>query len=467
MAAARAEQAQNARSAATTVVVMAASTAKLLQWKTGEEKDCKGFYWSTKLAVQQAWEQHTVTEDIHGYRTFKSAIHCQMIPVICAELMISRSQFDAMQDADLIDRIDAKLKPTGPVDYLIKMRSIKFNHDTKDTLLHRYRAFAEPFLQLLAEAHDAGCPINDESVKLAFKEACRPNNLMMMWLHEQRWAGATTAHQRIMENMKQFNTLSTLQSLNGGQMPAAQQPQAAVAAAPNPQQGQQANNAPQGQQQQQPYYSRAQRAEYKSQQPNYAPQQPQFVAAPAPGGIPALAPFQPRAAPNPLFQPRSPQQPQAQVNAMMSPPAAAQGLYEQPGLDARGPHWHPLGIKCRFSPCTIPFCQGCGEHGHSVAECKKRGKHANWNYSGYYAEQRPGQPALVYDGPARMPPQLPPAPPIAQQPAFPTPHHLNARPAPPALPQAGTARNYTPVSRNQVNAAVQHQESDSAAASRQ
>jgi hypothetical protein len=475
MAAARAEQAQSARSAATTVVVMAANTTKLLQWKTGEEKDCKGFYWSTKLAVQQAWEQHSVTEDIHGYRTFKSSIHCQMIPIICAELMISRTQFDAMQDADLIDRIDKRLKPTGPVDYLIKMRAIKFNHDTKDTLLHRYRAFAEPFLQLCAEAYDAGCAINDESVKLAFKEACRPNNLMMMWLHEQRWSGATNAHRHIMENMKQFDTLSTLQSLNGNQMPAAQQQQAANA--PNPQHNQQAAPPAQPQPQPpQPYYSRAQREEFRRQQ-NGVQQQPnqprapdgQLSAAQAPAQPSLFHPQQQHAAPNPLYQPQAPQQPHARVNAMISPPAAAAGLYEQPGLDARGPHWHPLCSGCRYSPCTVAFCQGCGDHGHSTAECKKRNKHANWNYSGYYAEQRPGQPALVYDGPARMPPQFPPVQQAAHQPPpFPTPHQLNARPTPPPAAQpTAQPRSYTPVSRSQVNVAVQHQEVNGAAAKQQ
>ena len=64
------------------------------------------------------------------------------------------------------------------------MRQIKFNttEPSSISLLHRYRAFAEPFLQQLAEATEAGCPINEESAKLAFKEQCKGSNLMMMWL---------------------------------------------------------------------------------------------------------------------------------------------------------------------------------------------------------------------------------------------------------------------------------------------
>jgi hypothetical protein len=108
-----------------------------------------------------------------------------MLPIICSELAMTRLQFDRVSDAELIDSIDKKLKPTGPADYLIKMRQIKFDtkEPSKTSLLHRYRAFAEPFLQLLAEATEAGCPINEESAKLAFKEQCRGSNLMMMWLH--------------------------------------------------------------------------------------------------------------------------------------------------------------------------------------------------------------------------------------------------------------------------------------------
>ena len=121
------------------------------------------------MAVQQSWEQHNKSEEIHGYRTFRSTIHCTMVPIICAELALTRADWDKIQDAELIIRLDKILQPTGPVDFLIKLRTIKFNHaDAKTPLVHRYRAFAEPFLQLPAEAQDAGCPINGEFIKLAY-----------------------------------------------------------------------------------------------------------------------------------------------------------------------------------------------------------------------------------------------------------------------------------------------------------
>jgi hypothetical protein len=489
MAAARAAQAQSARSSATTVVVMASNQSKLLQWKAGNERECKGFYWSTKLAVQQAWEQYNTSEDMHSYRTFKSTIHCTMLPIICAELSMNRDQFDKIPDAELIDLIDKKLKPTGPADYLIKMRQIKFDTAEPSTtsLLHRYRAFAEPFLQLLAEATEAGCPINEESAKLAFKEQCRGSNLMMMWLQEDRWSNASTAHTRIMTHLKNFNTLVTLQSLNGQNFPqpapiqAQQQQQAAF---PVVQQQQQAPSAAAGlpMQQQQPYYSPQQRADYKRQkmlsmQPAAQAFHPQAPQAPPAAQQAVPMPARPTQQANPLFQPQQQQQAQAnslfqpqqplQANNMTSPQQPAHPPYVQPGLDHRGSHWHPIGAKCRFNPCNSPFCQGCGEHGHSAENCKKRSKHANWNYSGYYAEQRPGQGPLIYDGPAKLPLQFPtpatqPSPATPALPPFPTPYTHATRPAPP--PPASPNRNYTPVVRsNFTNAGNQHPEADAAA----
>ena len=492
MAASRAAQAQTARAAATTVVVMATSQAKLMQWKTGEEKDGKGFYWSTKLLVQQAWEQHNMSEDVHNYRTFKSAIHCLMVPIICAELLVSRAQFDAMPDAELIDKIDKRLKPTGPVDYLIRMRSIKMNHQSQDSLLHRYRAFAEPFLQLLSEATDAGCPINEESVKLAFKEQCKLNNLMMMWLQEHKWTGASNAHQHIMNSMKQFNMLSTLQSLNGGTGQAAPAPaveqlpaQPAVPpmpyllpplAAPVPPAAFVVQPPAHLQQQNKPLYTKEQREAYNLQKraaesynrqsaitaavhnafQNYIPAPPAAAAAPQ-------AP--PQQLIQPVYSPMSPAYVSQQQQQSSASPANSNFVNNMlstypaiphPGLDQRGENWHVHGPKCRFSPCASPFCQSCGDHGHTTATCRKRGKNANCNPHGYYSEQRPGQGPVAFDGIPRVQPiattNSAPAPPSA----FPTPHTLfGARPIPPPAAH-NDAAPYIPVTRS--NVAVQHSE---------
>ena len=530
MAAAREDQAQSARAAATTVVVMANSGSKPMQWKAGEEKDCKGFYLKTYMAVQQSWEQHNKSEEIHGYRTFRSTIHCTMVPIICAELALSRADWDKIQDAELITRLDKILQPTGPVDFLIKLRTIKLNHaDAKLPLVHRYRAFAEPFLQLLAEAQDAGCPINNESIKLAFKTALQDNQLLLMWFQEERWVSAVAAHQRIVAHLKTFDQHSTLQLLSGNMPAVNPAPAAAVAAAipapavaipvpipvpapiaaPAPAVIPAPAAAPAPSAPARPQYTFEQRQAHQQQQQqqrqdrllNQQAVLVNMVGQAINGALqaqqappPAPAPYYAAPAPAPaaahlvqaIYHPGAPAYspapaPQAQVNAFYpaprpaSPAAAPAAPYMHSGLDARGPNWHPAtvpALKCRYNPCTSTFCQGCGEHGHTMQDCKKRGKHANWNTFGYYAEQRPGQGPLVYDGtpyrqaaplaahhfqPPQQSHQIAPPPPRAnaaeadiQQ--FPVPYALNPRP---------NTRHYTPVSR--VNVAVQAQAADNSA----
>ena len=450
LAADRESRAIAAKSAATTLIIMPNNSSKIMQWKAGEEKDDKGFYWSTKLKVQQAWEQHNMLEEPQNYRTFRSTIHVAMIPIICFELLIDRAAFDRISDADLIDLLDRKLKPTGPAEYLIKLRQVKFNNDEKSgTLLHRYRAFAEPFLQLVAESTDAGCPINDESTKLAFKAACRGNELLMMFLQEDRWTTAAAAHHRIMHQLRHFDSLSTMNSMNVNSNAALTQTAAAIIPAqpqippppvfapPPPSQLQFAHPSRQLHQprhfQQSPMvnvmnqllerFDRFDRSQTHSTVPSPAPQPSMHMTPQVNVGMTGAAPS---------IAPASPSQ----------RPPRIHDLTPHPGTDARGPYWHPNNpaFECRLSPCTTFFCQGCGRHGHTAAECIRRGA-PGFNHSGYFADRYPGQGALMLPrptAPSAAPPSIS-APPAA----FQTPYRMNP-------PAAATHQppKYSPVARS-------------------
>jgi hypothetical protein len=456
LAAERESRALAAKSAATTLIIMPNNSAKIMQWKAGEEKDLKGFYWSTKLAVQQAWEQHNMVEEPQNHRTFRSTIHVTMISIICFELLIDRATFDLISDASLIELLDRRLKPTGPAEYLIKLRQIKFNNDEKSgTLLHRYRAFAEPFLQLVSEATDAGCPINAESTKLAFKAACRGNELLMMFLQEDRWTTAAAAHHRIVSQLRNFDSLTTMNSMNVN-LSAATAPAPAVIAAPV-----QLQIPPP------PIFAPAPPTQHSHQtRPQYAHRQQTAMVNVMSQLMERFDRFD-RSQANPVVLSHAPQQqmnclpPAAIVNAGiihpapgMLPTSSAQraprvhDLTPHPGLDARGPYWHPPTpvLECRFSPCTALFCQGCGRHGHTAAECIRKGA-PGFNVSGYFADRYPNQSALMFPRPAGPPP-IP-----AAGAAFPTPHQLN----PPKSNSTAASRpqppRYTPVARS--NACIQ------------
>lgn len=92
-------------------------------------------------------------------------------------------------------------------------------------------------------------------------------------------------------------------------------------------------------------------------------------------------------------------------------PAARQPIptaKEHPGLDHRGPNWHDYGatLACRFNPCSIVFCQGCGRHGHHSSECS-RAHLPRWNHSGYFSDRYPGEGALYQSPNATRPPYIP------------------------------------------------------------
>jgi hypothetical protein len=126
-------------------------------WKQGAEKDSKGFFWSTKLAVQQAWEASNRTNGEHAYNTFKSVVHHSMVSVLCFELGISDTQWEVLSDSDLLSRVDALLKPRDSTEYFLKLSTYKIAlGNANGTLATRYRAFAEPFINTMAEAVAAG-----------------------------------------------------------------------------------------------------------------------------------------------------------------------------------------------------------------------------------------------------------------------------------------------------------------------
>ena len=160
MAAAHERHAQLQRDAGAhqPVAVVGGGSSKLPIWLPGEEKDNRGFYWSTKQYIQNAWRQYILAEGIHAPRTFKSLISPQLVPAICAETEIPLSDWEHLSDRVLLERIEDRLKPKNSTDVINRLRELKISRDTsKGTLSQRYRVYAETFMQRLAEAMECGC----------------------------------------------------------------------------------------------------------------------------------------------------------------------------------------------------------------------------------------------------------------------------------------------------------------------
>jgi hypothetical protein len=418
------------------VIVVATNHAKPMLWKQGAEKDSKGFFWSTKLAVQQAWEASNRANGEHAYSTFKSVVHHSMVSVLCFELGISDTQWEKLTDSDLLSRVDALLKPRDSTEYFLKLSTLKMSNNAKDgTLGARYRAFAEPFIDTLAEATASGMAVNAEQAKAAFKTGCCSNHLFKLWLSERKWNDVAAMHQRLARGIRLYEADAVLRALEGSGQSSSNAPAPDVPA-PNPSpnsnsqpppahQSQKRQQRPWQQQQQEPL--QLQRPLLQQQlQPPFQQQQPFYAPPPAP-----------------VF-----------VNHSAGTPAHG-ALVKHPGLDQRGENWHipSVTLGCSTDPCTRVFCQVCGGHGHSSEECKRK-RHAQANHSGYFSINRPNSPRLAFDGypptPQQQLQQQQPA--LQQQPPRPAQHQF--APPPTHYASGGTAQMHLSQSQNGNAAAV-------------
>jgi hypothetical protein len=363
------------------VIVVATNQAKPMLWKQGAEKDSKGFFWSTKLAVQQAWEASNRTNGEHAYLAFKSVVHHSMVSVLCFELGISNTQWEALTDSELLSRVDALLKPRDSTEYFLKLNTLRMSNSAKDgTLGARYRAFAEPFIETLAEATASGMAVNEEQAKTAFKSGCNGNHLFKLWLSEQKWSSVAAMHQRLARGIRLYEADAVLRALEGGHSGNVPAPEA-PAPNPAPNGNGQLPPAPQGmKRQQRPWQQQQQQQEpLQFQRPLLQQQQ---LPPPLQQQLPFYAP-----PPAPVF-----------VNHAAGAPAQAP-LVKHPGLDQRGENWHipSATLGCSSDPCTRLFCQVCGAHNHSSEDCKRK-RHAQANLSGYFSINRPNTPRLAFDG---------------------------------------------------------------------
>ena len=462
-------------------------------WKQGEEKDGAGFNYHAFSGVKSSWEQSN-SDRKKSYHTFKSFIDARFIGVICDNTSLDRLTWELVSDAELIHTLEEKLKPKDSTVYFVKVGTLRISSNPDDgSLSQRYRTFADAFLGAVNEAREAGTPLQDEAVKTAFKVACSSNRLLQMWVGAERWTTVQVAHQRIFKELQAYEALQLCKSLSeaptsaaaaaaalaAAAAVAAARPPAALAAPlvapaipPAPllnlrqefspeqrrehqrqrqvtfqlqQQQQQLAHQQQQQLHQDAIIANAVQRSVDSAWQRMEHSQPPAQVMPNPAAHMAAAPILANAMDMQRQQPRQAQQ--------FAPP-----LQPHPGLDARGPNWHAAGphLSCHYSPCTSLFCQGCGNHGHSSADCRRR-NHPEWNASGYFSDRYPGKSGLQYATNPRTAFSLPPTPaiPIQQQPAPPQ-HVLQLQPspqpriAPPPLLSSQTAPFPTPHRFNNV-----------------
>lgn len=354
------------------VVVVGGGSTRLPTWGPGEESQNKGFYWSTKQFIQNAWRQYMAAEGQYAPRTFKSLISPQLVPTICAETEIPMGEWEHVSDRILLEKIEARLKPKSTTDVINRLRELTISKDgSKGTLSQRYRQFAETFLQRLAEAQECGCVVSDTAIKQCFTRALKQEPALESWISEEKWTNIWDAHRRVVERLKEYDAWAVYDKMQRGvHMQHVHVPPVELSDQQKPNIGQKRNWD--GSKQHQSF-------------------------------INALAQAFQDASANAVIPPATPAQPYQQRRY------EATDNYQHPGLDSRGTNWHypSATIRCNQTPCTVPFCQVCGMHGHTAAQCTKRTKQLpGLNLQGYYQETRPNAAPIRYTpGNAYAPPQ--------------------------------------------------------------
>jgi hypothetical protein len=354
----------------------------LPMWKVGSAKFKNGFSWESYLHHKQAFDNYTQHRGRYSERTFKSTIHANLVPVVCASCGFSRSKWAMLSDSKLILGIEKVLRPSRSTDFAMELKALKIMREGDEALQASYCAFAEKFLAKVAEAEDAGRPIKSVVVKAAFKTAIEKEVALKTWFEGDRWRGVSRAHSRLLRKLREARSWEAIsKTVLKAKMPSNRddQPDAADAGGDNYRRaprrrsnntrgargvGRQNGNEQQG---------NGNGRQGRRQNQNRSDQR---NSADKPRGQ------------NNSTAGRGPQFKRAGSNSDRD-----EKRRSWQGYDSRGESWHDNSelFECYKKPCNAPFCQRCARHGHTADTCRVPDGVEGLNTSGYFQEKRPGK----------------------------------------------------------------------------
>jgi hypothetical protein len=365
----------------------------LPMWKIGSAKYKNGFSWESYLHHKQAFDNYMAHRGRFSERTFKSVIHANLVPVVCASCGFSRSKWALVSDSKLILRIERVLRPSRSTDFAMELKGLKITREGDETLQASYSAFAEKFLSKVAEAEDAGRPIKSVVVKAAFKSAVDREVALKTWFEGDRWRGVNHAHARLLRKLREARSWEAIsKSVLKAKTPASNRDDANDTS-------DQATEAPTG-------YRRAPRRRSNHTRGMRAGSRDvrsggrgKFGDRNKSGGRGRDSRSGSSNSTRKRFNGTQDKSRRADSNA--ADKGASRRTWQ--GYDQRGESWHDDCnlFECYKRPCNAPFCQRCAKHGHTADTCRVPDGVDGLNSSGYFQEKRPGKV-----GPKRPPPRV-------------------------------------------------------------
>jgi hypothetical protein len=245
----------------------------------------------------------------------------------------------------------------------LELKQIQIADDKELSLMQNYTAFFENFSYKVAEAEDANRSIKPNVVRSTFKAAIAGHEILKLWLEEVPWRGLNKANARLLRKLREVRSWEQLQRKGITSAPKRQRVDEGEVGDARPRQegkrvfrGTRAGKA----------FSLKKRG--------------RFVNPRGRNNFGAAGGSNDKRAPSKFQSGR-----------------ASGEKRKHPGLDQRGESWHDNKdlFECFNSPCQAPFCQRCGRHGHTAADCRIPDEAPGINLKGYYQEEKKGKARIA------------------------------------------------------------------------
>jgi hypothetical protein len=339
--------------------VMVFGDDDLKMWTYGTAKYKQGLNWEAYLHHKQAFDNHMQHKGKWSERTFKSIIHANLVPTVCAICGFLRSKWDSVPDSKLILKLEKALRPSRSTDFAVELRALKLfdSKQSGDSLMARYSAFAEKFIYKCAEAEDAGKRIKPNVIKAAFKSEVERENVLKHWLQEVQWKGVERAHKRLLRKLREARSVEQL----------FHRPSVDRRSDRDPEDEHDHN-------QKRRSYDRPSKG--RSRLNNTRVQRRKGKSNFAEGSHDKRKPY---------------------TKGEDGPPVRSWKF------DKRGPSWHTDTdlYECYDKPCHRKFCQRCRCHGHTADYCRKSDDTHGLTREGYAQETAKGKAAIRAPPPER------------------------------------------------------------------
>ncbi len=346
----------------------------LPMWKTGSSRYKNGFSWESYLHHKQQYDNYKAHRGRFSERTFRSIIHVNLIPIVCASCGFLRSKWTKISDERLILRIERVLSPSRSTDFAMELKAVKMVREGDEALQASYCTFAEKFLGKIAEAEDAGKPIKSVVIKAAFKAAVDKELPLKTWLEGNSWRGVDRAHARLLRKLREARSWEAMTNTVL-----------------------KAKHASKGGSDQS---DREESGDGSSRRT--APRRRNNSTRSGSGGSSrGTRGGRGRFAMNSDSSRGGNRGKVNNTSGSNSKPRTRESR-SWSGLDGRGESWHTdhALFECFKRPCNALFCQRCAMHGHTASSCRVPDGVEGLNSSGYFQEKRPGKV-----GPKKPPPR--------------------------------------------------------------